>query len=64
MRVILFVIVSAVFCGCVARKRPEDKTKCPKVKSIRNFDLEKVNCNIHYFKIENNTLNLLLNLTY
>ncbi|CAH0553281.1 unnamed protein product [Brassicogethes aeneus] len=24
------------------RKRPEDKTKCPKVKAIRNFDLEKM----------------------
>ncbi|KAJ8937458.1 hypothetical protein NQ314_011847 [Rhamnusium bicolor] len=32
-----FLVLSLVLAK---RKRPEDKTKCPKVKAIRNFDLE------------------------
>ncbi|KAJ8977162.1 hypothetical protein NQ317_003102 [Molorchus minor] len=48
MRFVLFVVVSlysityynVVNAGLL--KRPEDKTKCPVVKAIRNFDLEQM----------------------
>lgn len=36
----LFFLVVA---GAQFIKRTEDKTKCPKVKAIRNFDLQEVN---------------------
>lgn len=31
-----------VFCSAQIRKKVDDKIKCPKVKAIRNFDLEQV----------------------
>ncbi|XP_030756855.1 uncharacterized protein LOC115882757 [Sitophilus oryzae] len=36
---ILVVFILIMCVGCF-RKRPEDKTKCPKVKAIRNFNIE------------------------
>lgn len=40
---LIFVSLLAVLlCASCERKRKEDKTKCPKVKAIRNFDLEGV----------------------
>lgn len=42
---LIIVILSAVHLidvGAAAWKRREDKTKCPKVKGIRNFDISEV----------------------
>ncbi|CAH1109585.1 unnamed protein product [Psylliodes chrysocephalus] len=39
--VILIIIVKDVFSQ-IRRNRPEDKTKCPRVRAIRNFDLQQL----------------------
>ncbi|CAG9772646.1 unnamed protein product [Ceutorhynchus assimilis] len=40
MRKIVFVIFVFLLALVLCAKRKEDKTKCPKVKAIRNFDIE------------------------
>lgn len=39
-RFVVFFLLFLAISG--QRKRPEDKTKCPNVRAIRNFDLEQV----------------------
>ncbi|XP_074041439.1 lipocalin/cytosolic fatty acid-binding protein Karl [Leptinotarsa decemlineata] len=41
----IFHVCIIILCICESiakRNRPEDKTKCPKVKAIRNFDLQEM----------------------
>lgn len=38
----ILLVFYLVWGGFGRRKRLEDKTKCPNVKAIRNFDLEQV----------------------
>ncbi|CAH1981051.1 unnamed protein product [Acanthoscelides obtectus] len=41
--VLLFFVVVVTNCQVISRRnRPEDKTKCPKVRAIRNFDLQQM----------------------
>lgn len=40
--VLVFLLLVLTMCVDSYRKRPEDKTKCPKVKAIRNFNVEDV----------------------
>lgn len=43
MKLLMFLVLFCVLNTSFSfRKRAEDKTKCPKVKAIRNFDLEQV----------------------
>lgn len=44
MELKIVFIVYALFISCAkgVNKRREDKTKCPKVSPIRNFELERV----------------------
>ncbi|VEN61724.1 unnamed protein product [Callosobruchus maculatus] len=39
---VFFVVIVSYFQVSSRRNRPEDKTKCPKVRAIRNFDLQQM----------------------
>lgn len=51
LKTCLIVLVVVVLSGAQLRKKVDDKIKCPKVKAMRNFDLERASIVKYFFKV-------------